>query len=396
MRRKRKHLVLAGVLLTAGIIGLIWFALVRSKGPAFRYETARVELGNISSFVSATGTINPVDLVDVGTQISGTIMEIKVDYNSKVKKGDLLALLDPTLFRTQAEQSLAGIKMARANLKNARVTLKNSELNYQRQKELAKRKLNSPADLDNARTAYEQGLANVNSLQAEIDQLEALHKQNLYNLSLSKIFSPVDGIVIARNVSAGQTVVASLQSPTLFKIAKDLTKMQISTDVAESDIGRVREGAAAEFTVYAFPDKTFSGTVSQVRLNPVIVSNVVNYNALIDVDNTDLLLKPGMTATVSILAEEKKNIMIIPYKALRFFMPNQEEKQRKMLKRLHPGEGIVWLLSKERGRQAKPGQARPVIITTGISGDEYIEVLKGLEVGDEVITARVSMEDEGF
>ena len=334
---------------------LVWFTLLRSKGPAFRYQTVKVELGDISSYISATGTINPVDLVDVGTQISGTIMEIRVDYNSKIKKGELLAMLDPTLFQTQADQSLAAIKMAKANLKNARVALENNKLNYQRQKDLAKLKLNSSADLDNARTTYEQGLANINSLQAEIDQLEARHQQNLYNLSLSKIFSPVDGIVIARNVSVGQTVVASLQSPTLFKIARDLTKMQISTDVAESDIGRVREGAEAEFTVYAFPEKTFSGKVSQVRLNPIVVSNVVNYNALIEVDNTDLLLKPGMTATVSILAEKKKNIMKIPYKALRFFMPNQEERQRKMLRNLQPGEGIVWLLGKDHERQSQAG-----------------------------------------
>jgi len=396
MRKKRKLLALAVALLIAGIACLVWFALMRSKGPSFRYETVKVKLGDIASYISATGTINPVDLVDVGTQISGTIMEIRVDYNSKVKKGELLARLDPTLFQTQADQSMAAIKMAGANLKNARVALQNSKLNYQRQKDLAKLKLNSPVDLDNTRTTYQQGLANIVSLRAEIDQLEARHQQNLYNLSLSKIFAPADGIVIARNVSVGQTVVASLQSPTLFKIAQDLTKMQISTDVGESDIGRVREGAAAEFTVYAFPEKTFPGKVSQVRLNPVVVSNVVNYNAMIEVDNTDLLLKPGMTATVSILAEEKKNIIKIPYKALRFFMPNQEERQRKMLKSLHPGEGIVWLLDKDHDRQAKTGHAKPVVITTGIGSDEDIEVLKGLQIGDEVVIARISKEDEGF
>jgi HlyD family secretion protein len=393
MKRKRRRLTLAVVLLIAATVGLLtWFVLAKNKGPAFHYQTVKVELGDISSYISANGTINPVDLVDVGTQISGTIMEIRVDYNSKVKKGELLAILDPTLFQTQANQSIAAINMARANLKNARVSLKNSKLNYQRQKELAKLRLNSPADLDNARTVYEEGLANVNSLQAEIDQFEARHQQNLYNLGLSKIFSPVDGIVIDKNISVGQTVVASLQSPTLFKIAQDLTKMQISTDVAESDIGQVKEGAAAKFTVYAFPEKTFSGKVSQVRLNPIVVSNVVNYNALIDVDNSDLLLKPGMTATVSILAEKKKNIMKIPYKALRFFMPNQEEKQRKMLKKLQSGEGIVWLLAKDHDRQA----ARPAVIKTGIGSDEEIEVLKGLQIGDEVIIAKISREDEGF
>ncbi|MEW5802101.1 MAG: efflux RND transporter periplasmic adaptor subunit [bacterium] len=391
--RKRKLLTLiVAPLITAAVV-LFWFFLVRDKRPAFSYQTVKVEPGDISSYVSATGTINPVDLVDVGTQVSGTIMEIDVDYNSKVKKGEILARLDPTLFQAQADQSLAAIKKARADLNRARVTLKNNEVQYTRQKELAKLKLNSPSDLDNARAVYEQGLANVNSLQAGIDQLEARHQQNLYNLDLTKIVAPVDGIVIARNISAGQTVVASLQSPTLFKIARDLTKMQINTDVAESDIGRVREGALAEFTVYAFPEKKFSGTVAQVRLNPVIVSNVVNYNALIDVDNSELLLKPGMTATVSILAEEKKNILKIPYKALRFIMPNQEEKQRIMLKNLKPGEGIVWLLTTDhQNRQI----VQPVIIKTGIGGDEYIEVHEGLQAGDAVVIASISKEDEGF
>lgn len=386
MRGKERLFALIGFLLAGILAGVLWLITANDRRSAVLYQTVRIEPGDIFSYVSATGTINPVDMVEVGTQVSGTIMDILVDYNSKVKKGDLLARLDPTRFEAQADQSMAAVKAAEANLNRARVTLKNSEINYQRQKKLAERGLNSPLDLDNARAVYEQGMADINALTAEIDKLKALHQQNLYNLSLSRIFAPVDGIVIARNISAGQTVVASLQSPTLFKIARDLTRMRIDTDVAESDIGRVRENALTEFTVYAFPDKVFSGRVAQIRLNPVIVSNVVNYNALIEVDNTDLLLKPGMTATVSILAEEKRNVLKVPYKAIRFLMPEQEEHQRKIMRNLKPGEGVVWLLGKDKRT------IRPAVIKTGISNDDYIEVMDGLQAGDEVIIGKVTRE----
>lgn len=356
------------------ILILTYFIFIKNKNSNIKFITEKVSRGEIVETVTATGTVNPVTTVLVGTQVSGTIKNIFVDFNSPVKKGQLIALIDPAPFEAQVEQARANLLSAKANLLKAQATLLDTKRTYERYKELLERNLISQSDLDTAETNYEVAKSQVDSAMAQLKQTEATLKYHETNLEYTRIISPVNGIVISRNVDVGQTVAASFQTPTLFTIAQDLTKMQIDTNVDEADIGKIKEGQNVEFTVDAYPDIIFKGKVSQVRNAPITVQNVVTYDVVIKVDNPDLKLKPGMTANVSIIIERKDNVLRIPNSALRFKLQDSNEISKKDIK----GPG-VWILTN--------GKPEYIKLVTGISDGTYTEVIKGsIKEGQEVIT----------
>ena len=298
----KKFLVVTIVLLAVGLT--FWLSLSGKRNKEPKYRTEQIERGDITTTVTATGTLSALTTVQVGSQVSGIVSKIYVDYNTKVKKGQLLAELDPTSFQTQVDQR-------NADLERARVETRNAKIAFERSKNLVDQKLLSQSEFDTA-------AANLDSSQASVKQAEAALRQAMTNLSYTKIVCPIDGVVVARQYDIGQTVAASFQAPTLFTIAQDLTKMQVSTNIDEADIGKIAVGKAATFTVDAFPERPFRGKISQVRLATQVVQNVVTYPVLIDVDNPELDLKPGMTANVSIPVETKTNTLKVPNAALRF------------------------------------------------------------------------------
>ncbi|MDR2199807.1 MAG: efflux RND transporter periplasmic adaptor subunit [Deltaproteobacteria bacterium] len=300
--RKRIPVIIAFVILAAA--ALLVFRPFSGKSPALSYRTQRAIVNQLRIAVSATGTLNPVSVVSVGTQISGTIREILVDYNDEVEAGDLLLVLDDQLFQAKT-------KMAEANLASARAQERLSRMKYDRQKKLFQSRSSSQEELDTAE-------ADLEIAQAQVAQHEATLAQETYNLSNTKIVSPVDGVVLDRAVDVGQTVAASFQTPTLINIAQDLSKMQINASFAEADIGRLSPGLEASFTVDAYQGKTFAGRVRQIRLNPTVTSNVVTYDVVVDVDNPDLTLLPGMTAYVDIELYREDGALLIPNSALNF------------------------------------------------------------------------------
>ena len=286
--------------------------------PKAQFKTLKVERGSIVSTVSATGTLNAVVTVQVGTQVSGTISKLYVDFNSQVRKGQPIAQIDPALFASAVQQSRGNALNAQANLGKARVTLADAKRTLERDKQLLEQGIIAQSDLDAAQTAYDSAVTGVAAADALLMQTRGALKQAVTNLNYATIVSPVDGIVVSRNVDVGQTVAASFQTPTLFTIAQDLTKMEIDTSVDESDISRLKVGQPAGFTVDAYPELQFAGKVIQIRNAPVVTQNVVTYVAVIGVDNSELKLKPGMTANVSVQTQRKDGVLKIPSAALRF------------------------------------------------------------------------------
>jgi len=312
----------------------------------------------------------------VGTQVSGTIKEIRVDFNSHVKKGQLIALIDPATFEAQVEQQKANLNSAKANVEKAKATLTDAKRTMERNKELRARDLIAQSDLDTSVTNYETSKAQVGVAVAAVAQAEAALKTAVTNLGYTRIVSPVDGVVVSRNVDVGQTVAASFQTPTLFTIAQDLTKMQIDTNVDEADIGKVKLGQDVEFTVDAYPDTTFRGKVSQIRIAPISVQNVVTYDVVVLVDNKELKLMPGMTANVSVIVAEARGALKIPNAALRFrpVVPGRQV--------LEKGSG-VWI--------AQDRKAVRVPVKLGISDGSYTELVSGnLKEGEAVIVESAS------
>jgi len=312
----KKKIIIGGIILIA--VAATAFFLLRNNGGEVKFRTEKVTKGDIEMAVTATGTVNPVTTVLVGTQVSGTVKNIYVDFNSPVKKGQLIARIDPALFEAQVNQARANLLSAKANMDKAEATQTDAKRTMERNKELLAKNLIAQSDLDTAGTNYETAKASVSAAKAQIAQSEAALSSAETNLHYTKIISPVDGIVVSRNVDVGQTVAASFQTPTLFSIAQDLTKMQIDTSVDEADIGKVKTEQEVDFTVDAYPDITFKGKVWQIRNAPITVQNVVTYDVVIQVNNPDLKLKPGMTANVSIIVDMKKDALKIPNAALRF------------------------------------------------------------------------------
>ena len=307
--------------IAAGIAWGVWYGFFRDEGTEYVYRTQPVTRGSISATVSATGSVNPVEMVDVGTQVSGTLKEIYVDYNSRVTKGQLVATLDTDMLQSRVDEAKASLALAQARVTSARASAADADRTFKRNKELWSRNLIARSELDAAETKLSLARASLAEHNAQVVQARASLKQAETSLGYARIVSPVDGVVIARKVDVGQTVAASLQTPTLFSIARDLTRMQIEASVDEADIGRIAEGQKASCRFDAWPDTTFEGTVTQVRLKSTVVSNVVTYTVIIRVDNSELKLKPSMTANVTIVTEEKKDVLKVPAAALRFTPP---------------------------------------------------------------------------
>jgi len=379
-------LIVVAVALATGIYFYI------KKPAAAVYKTAKVERGDIVSTVSATGNLAAVVTVQVGTQVSGTIQKLFVDFNSPVKKGQTIAQIDPALFNAQVEQSHGNLINAQANLQKAKADLTDAKRTLERNRQLVKDGIIAQSDFDAADTKYLGAVAGVRGAEGSVAQTRGSYSQARTNLKYSTIKSPVDGTVVSRNVDVGQTVAASFTTPTLFTIAQDLTKMEINTSVDEADISRVMEGQPVTFTVDSYPEKRFRGNVTQIRNSPVITQNVVTYAVIVGVDNRDLNLKPGMTANVAIETARKENVLKIPSAALRF--KPKVDKETREAKTRPAGKGApgmrkeatqkVYILDKDK----KPV---PVAINTGISNDGHVEVTGGnLRENDEVIVEQAT------
>lgn len=390
---RRIVLIIAVMVVGLAIAGYVFFNGER-KAPV-RYRTAVVERGSIVSVVTATGSINPVVSVQVGTQVSGMIKSLHADFNSVVKAGDIVATIDPEPFRARRDQATSNLEMARANVARARTEQAQRQRELDRAKSLVSQQFVSQNDVDVAITNSQGADAQVNVSMAQVKQAEAALSAAELDLKYTTIRSPVNGIVVARNVEVGQTVAASFATPNLFLIALDLTKMQVDTNVSESDIGGINEGREATFTVDAYPGVPFSGTIRQVRLAPINVQNVVTYNVVVGVDNKDLRLKPGMTANVSIVVAQRDNILKVPNAALRFVPPKSELGE--------PRHAATKATTREGGEQAMPvtlGAAPPrpiwkqeengdlssVAVQTGISDGSWTELVsEAVAEGDQVI-----------
>ena len=361
-------------------LGAAAYFIFRSDQNDLKYRTEKVDRGDIVSSITATGTVNAVTTVLVGTQVSGTVKNIYVDFNSQVKQGQLIAQIDPATFEAQVALAQANLLSAQANVEKAAVALVDAKRTMNRQKELFAKNLVARSDLDAAETAYETANTQVSAAKAQVGQAEATLKIAETNLRYTKIISPVNGIVVSRNVDVGQTVAASFQTPTLFNIAQDLTKMQVDSSVAEADIGKIRVGQQVEFTVDAYPDSPFRGLVSEIRNAPITVQNVVTYDVVVKVDNPELKLKPGMTANVSVTVSSKKDVLRVPNAALRFRPSENKEMTKKRVR--EKGSG-VWVLENKKPKR--------VAITTGISDGIYTELLSGeIREGQELIVETLS------
>lgn len=352
---------------------VIWaiFAISKNLQSQNKYKLSPVERKTIVQTVEASGTINAVNTVTIGSQVSGMIKNIYVDYNSKVKKGQLLAQIDPSLFQAQVNQAKGSLNAAMANYQKTKSTLIYDEANYKRYKELYKKNYVSKNDLDLALATYRADSAALNANSANIQNTKATLQNNLTNLKYTKIISPIDGVIVSRAVEVGQTVAASFQTPTLFTVAQDLTKMHIEVSVSEADIGKVKEGQKAEYTLDGYPNETFVGTVTQVRLASTTVSNVVTYTVVVGVDNKKNILKPGMTANVAIITGKKDNVLCVDNAAMRF-TPKDITGGKKFDK-----QGI-WVL--------KHNKPERININTGITDSDYTEVISAeIKDGDSVI-----------
>lgn len=382
----KKYIILGILCLIAVIAATIYFF---SGKDAIQYRTEKIKRGTISKYITATGTVNPVRTVIIGSQVSGLISQLFVDFNSEVKKGEVVAQIDPIPFELEVKRAEASLATAAATLEKAKVNAKNNRNSYHRAKKLFEKKVISIEELDAARTTYEAGTADVQLAEAQVLQAKAALEIAKTNLRHTVITSPLNGIVISREVDVGQTVAATFQTPTLFTLAEDLVHMQVNANVDEADIGMVKIGQPAKFTVDAFPDDVFEGTVVEIRKNPVIFQNVVTYNTIISFDNSSLKLLPGMTASTSILVANAENVLKIPNIALRY-TPSEVLKKR-------ADELVVSekKYTKEKGQRIwilEHGELKEVFVKLGISDDNYTEAIEGdLKEGQEIIVDEVTI-----
>ena len=393
MNSKKTRLIIVSVIVLAG---LVWYFFLRTKEKPVVLTTETISKGAISTSVTATGTVQPVDTVTVGTQVSGTVSALYADFNSTVKKGQLVAQLDKTLIMATVDQAKAGVAQAQSNQSY-------QAANFNRQKQLFETGSISKQDYDIALNTYQVAKATVNSAQAQLRAAER-------NLSFTQIYSPIDGVVLGRSVNIGQTLAASFNTPTIFTIAKDITKMQVQAKVDEADIGNVVVGLRASFTVDAFIDDTFNGTVKEIRLQPSISANVVTYSTLIDAPNDDKKLKPGMTANIVIYTKEVKDASLISVQAIKFNPDSSLKKQYELVpapEKRHEGkehgnkkmkstsdstsksetvkvpDSYVWVLQNNKLIQKK--------IKTGLNDNNHVQVLSGLNDNEVVVTGTESV-----
>jgi len=376
-RRRAVALLLLALVAIAGVAGALWW---KSRGgEAVRYVAAPVNRGAVTRTVTATGTVNPELTIIIGSYVSGVIQELYCDYNTRVTKGQICARIDQRPYQTVVDQAKANLEVAKAQHEKDLAALDYAKANYDRQQYLVERKTVSQDVADNARSVYRAAAAQVDLSAAQIQQRQAELATAQVNLDYTNIVSPVDGTVVSRNVTMGQTVAASFQTPTLFLIATDLTRMQVDTNVSESDIGGIKEGNSATFTVDAFPNRTFRGTVSQVRQSPQTAQNVVTYDVVVSVDNSDLALKPGMTASTRVVVDQRADALRVPNQAVRY-VPGGLAGAETGLVPVGTGQTRLWLL--------REGTAVPVIVTLGLDDDSFTEIVKGdLKPGDQVIVA---------
>ncbi len=333
------------------------------------YEAVPIERRTITQVVEASGTINPVNTVSVGSTVSGLISAIYVDFNSKVTKGQLLAEIDPRTFQATVDQNLASMNSAQADYANKQAAYEMSTKTLKRYRNLYAKSFIPKSELDQAEADYKANKAQVDAARAKINQTRAQYNQSVVNLNYTKIVAPVNGMIISREIDLGQSVAASFQAPELFTIAQDLEKMQIEVNVSEADIGKVKEGQDVTYTLDGYPDSEFYGKVTQVRISPTTVSNVVTYSVIVTVDNADLKLKPGMTANVSIITAKNENVLTVPNIALKFTPKSDGQK--------HKSQGL-W---------TKNGiKLERIDIKTGVSDDSYTEICDcDLKEGDKIL-----------
>ncbi|WP_426176536.1 efflux RND transporter periplasmic adaptor subunit [Massilia sp. TWR1-2-2] len=388
---KKRVLVAIALLVVAAAAAAYLQSKKEKPVPESKYRSAVVDSGNITQTVTATGTINPVALINVGSQVSGTVVELKADFNDHVKKGQVLLKLDPTIFNAQ-------IRQVDASLASAQASMRLAQSNFERNQRLVAQNYVSTLTLDQSRRELDVARANIKLADAQLARAQA-------DLNNSVIRAPIDGVIIKRTIDLGQTVAASFTTPNLFQIARDLTKMQIDTSVSEADVGALKDGQAARFVVDAYPDREFDASMRQFRLAPNVVQNVVTYNVVLDVENKQELLKPGMTAQVRLVVGNRDNVLRIPTAALRFRLSDEElEKEAKKLKdkggKPEPAtvaaadeDDLAFRSKNEAARQYKiykldaRNQAVPADIKIGLSNFRYTEVIAGdLKKGDKVVT----------
>jgi len=403
-RRKAGRWLIVGVALLAIVGSLAWY-LSRRSGAAVQYKTVPVTRGDITVTVTATGTVQPVNQVDVGTEISGTIRAVEVDYNDRVKVGQVLARLDIDKLQAQVSQSQSSFESAQAKLIEAQATVAEAGENlerFKRVREMSGGKVPSQREFAAAEATFKRALSSEATLKAQISEAKWKLSIDQTNLSKAVIRSPINGVVLKRQVEPGQTVAASLQTPVLFTLAENLAQMEVQVDVDEADVAQVKVGQEASFTVDGYPGRSFAAVVKQVRYGPETVQGVVTYKTLLTVDNTDLALRPGMTATANITAKRTANVLLVPNLALRFSPPVIEETPQasgSLLSRLFPRppparprdlsdskskQQRVWIL---RDRQLSA-----VAVTTGASDGITSEISAGdVAVGTEVVTDMIAV-----
>jgi HlyD family secretion protein len=384
-----KHKKISTVWIIVGACFLVaivaWLLSGNKEEETINFTTETVSLGNIRNSITATGTVSPVDTVAVGTQVSGIIDKIYVDFNSPVKKGQILAVLDTKNLTSQLNSAKANARSAQANLQSAKASLAYQLANYNRYKTLYKKGLISANDYENAYLAYKQAAEQVAMQQQNLVTAQESVKTAETNLGYATITSPIDGIIINKYVAEGQTVAATYNTPELFGVAKDLKNMEVTADVDEADIGDVKEGESVTFTVDAYPDDTFTGTVKQVRLGASTSNNVVTYHVIISANNEDLKLKPGLTANVTIYTQVKANVLCVPTKALRY-TPTKETVGKRKIQDVSNAKNKVWTL------EGNTLVAHRVSI--GSTDGTNTQIIEGIKKGQKVITGVSVTEDQ--
>jgi HlyD family secretion protein len=387
-----KRLAVA-VVCVAAILGLFFYLYTGESGGQVRYATEPVTRGDLTIVITATGSIEPTNKVEVSSELSGTVRHVLVDYNSSVKSGEILAELDTDKLKATVENSRAKLEAAKAKEKVAEVTVWETEREYNRKSELSKRNISSIHDLEIAQALFRRAAASYESAKADVAVAEAELKLNETNLSKAYIVSPVNGIVLSRNVEPGQTVASSLQAPVLFSIAEDLTQMDVQVDVDEADVGKVKVGQSASFTVDAYPERTFPAKIRELYFASEVVQGVVTYKALLMVENSDLALRPGMTATAQISVQQVRDALLVPNAALRFSPPVEDaSKEPGLLGRLLPGPPRFRTASQkeETGSSRKvwvlqEGSPIPIAVRVGASDGKRTEIVSGALKPDQAV-----------
>jgi HlyD family secretion protein len=391
MSRTRLGLTLTVPALALAVLGAAVFAYRSAGATAPTLVTGTVTRGDIVKTIASTGTLEAVTTVQVGTQVSGTVKDLLADFNDIVRKGQVLARLDPSLLQAQVEQAAASLVKAEADADRSSVALDAARTSLARTETLAARSLIAPADLDTARIAVKTAEAQLMSARAQVTEARASVNQANVNLKHAVITSPIDGIVISRSVDAGQTVAASMSAPTLYVLAADLTRMRVIAKLDESDIASVREGNPVSFRVDAYPGETFAGRVSQVRLQGEIVSNVVTYTTVIDVENRELKLKPGMTANVTVEVAQSPDVLRVPSAALRFRPTTEQLAALGVTSDTQAASGAGM-----GGKRPKPATVwrsdgrtlERVVVETGLTDGSWTEITGGaLKVNDRLVTS---------